>query len=241
VALNFVVVGGGPTGVETAGALSELIDIAIKRDGLRLDASQVRILLVDLAPRLLTAFPESASRYAKKTLEKMGVDVACGRSVVEVEEHAIRFADGERLETTAVIWAGGITARGTLSDELVGPRGPGGRALVGADLRLVDSANVWSIGDTAAIPDAHDAFYPQTRARRDSIGRPLRGADSARAERPGHHGFSLPRPGHHGHDRAKSRRGEVGTRGRHSRQRRMVGVAGAAPVVSRGLSKSSCA
>ena len=161
VALNFVVVGGGPTGVETAGALSELIDIAIKRDGLRLDASQVRIRVVDLAPRLLTAFPESASRYAKKELEKMGVDVECGRSVVEVEERAIRFADGERLETTAVIWAAGITAQGTLADELAGPRGPGGRALVGPDLRLVESANVWSVGDAAAMPDARRAFYPQ--------------------------------------------------------------------------------
>jgi NADH dehydrogenase len=161
VALNFVVVGGGPTGVETAGALSELIAIAIKRDGLRLEASQVRIRVVDLAPRLLTAFPESASRYAKKELEKMGVDVECGRSVVEVEERAIRFADGERVETTAVIWAAGITARGTLADGLEGPRGPGGRALVGPDLRLIESANVWSVGDGAAMPDANESFYPQ--------------------------------------------------------------------------------
>jgi NADH dehydrogenase len=161
VALNFVVVGGGPTGVETAGALSELIAIAIKRDGLRLEASQVRIRVVDLAPRLLTAFPESASRYAKKELEKMGVDVECGRSVVEVEERAIRFADGERVETTAVIWAAGITARGTLADGLEGPRGPGGRALVGPDLRLIESANVWSVGDGAAMPDAKGVYYPQ--------------------------------------------------------------------------------
>ncbi|HVA70408.1 MAG TPA: NAD(P)/FAD-dependent oxidoreductase [Acidimicrobiales bacterium] len=161
VALNFVVVGGGPTGVETAGALSELIAIAIKRDGLRLEPSQVRIRVVDLAPRLLTAFPESASRYAKKELEKMGVDVECGRSVVEVEERAIRFADGERVETTTVIWAAGITARGTLAEDLEGPRGPGGRALVGPDLRLIESANVWSVGDGAAMPDAHDSFYPQ--------------------------------------------------------------------------------
>src|SRR5665811_506263 len=120
VALNFVVVGGGPTGVETAGALSELIDITIKRDGLRLDATKVRIRLIDLAPRLLTAFPETASKYAKKELEKMGVDVEFGRSVVEVEEHALRFADGERLEAAAVIWAAGITATGTLAEGLEG-------------------------------------------------------------------------------------------------------------------------
>ena len=98
VALNFVVVGGGPTGVETAGALSELVGIAIKRDGLRLDPAKVRVRLVDLAPKLLTAFPEAASTYAKRELERKGVDVELGRSVVEVEAHAIRFSDGERLD-----------------------------------------------------------------------------------------------------------------------------------------------
>jgi NADH dehydrogenase len=161
VALNFVVVGGGPTGVETAGALSELIEITIKRDGLRLDPTKVRIRLVDVAPRLLAAFPESASIYAKKELESMGVDVQFGRSVVEVEPHAIRFADGERLEAAAVIWAAGVTGKGTLSSELASSPGPNGRALVGEDLRLLGSENIWSIGDAAAIPSADGAFYPQ--------------------------------------------------------------------------------
>jgi NADH dehydrogenase len=160
VALNFVVVGGGPTGVETAGALSELIDITIKRDGLRLDATKVRIRLIDLAPRLLTAFPETASKYARKELEKMGVDVEFGRSVVEVEEHALRFADGERLEAAAVIWAAGITATGTLAEGLEGRSGPGGRALVGDDLRVIGTDNVWSVGDAAAIPTT-SGFQPQ--------------------------------------------------------------------------------
>jgi NADH dehydrogenase len=157
VALSFVVVGGGPTGVETAGALSELIDIALKRDGLRLDPTKVRVRLVDLAPKLLTAFPETASTYSKRELERKGVDVELGRSVVEVEAHAIRFSDGERLEAAAVVWAAGVTANGTLASRINGHSGPSGRALVGADLRLVDSENVWSIGDAAAIPT--DATY----------------------------------------------------------------------------------
>ncbi|MHB2027739.1 MAG: NAD(P)/FAD-dependent oxidoreductase [Acidimicrobiales bacterium] len=161
VALNFVVVGGGPTGVETAGALSELIAITIRRDGLRLDATKVKIYLIDMAPRLLTAFPESASKYAKKELERMGVDVEFGRSVVEVEEHAIRFADGERLEAVSVIWAAGVSADGTLVSTLGAPSGPSGRALVGADLRLSDSDNVWSVGDAAAIADLESRFCPQ--------------------------------------------------------------------------------
>ena len=161
VSLNFVVVGGGPTGVETAGALSELIDIAIKRDGLRLDPTTVRIELVDVAPRLLTAFPESASAYAKKVLQKMEVDVELGRSVVEVGERSIVFSDGERLETAAVIWAAGVTASGTLADALDGPKGPSGRVLVGSNLRLVESENVWCVGDAAAIPGVENGFYPQ--------------------------------------------------------------------------------
>jgi NADH dehydrogenase len=161
VALNFVVVGGGPTGVETAGALSELIGVAIKRDGLQLDATKVRVRLIDLAPRLLTAFPESASKYAKKELESMGVDIEFGRSVVEVEEHALRFADGERLEAAAVIWAAGVTASGTLATDLQASTGPGGRVRVTSDLRVLESTNVWAVGDGAAVPDAEGNFCPQ--------------------------------------------------------------------------------
>ncbi len=161
VQLNFVVVGGGPTGVETSGALSELIRIAIKRDGLRLDSTKVRVLLVDLAPRLLTAFPESASAYAKKELEHLGVEIEFGRSVVEVEERAIRFADGERIETAAVVWAAGVTASGTLAHDLQASPGPGGRARVTPDLRLVESRNVWAVGDAAAVPLNETEFCPQ--------------------------------------------------------------------------------
>jgi NADH dehydrogenase len=161
VTLTFVVVGGGPTGVETAGALSELISITIKRDGLRLDPDRVRVVVVDLADRLLTAFPPSASRYAARELAHLGVEVHLGRSVVEVEEGAIRFADGERWETAAVVWAAGVTAGGTLAEGLAATPGPGGRATVGADLRLVGSDHLWAVGDAAAVPEGAGGFYPQ--------------------------------------------------------------------------------
>ena len=161
VALNFVVVGGGPTGVETAGAQSELIGIVIRRDGLHLDPSSVRVVLVDLAPRLLTAFPESAARYAKRELESMGVEVEFGRSVVEVGPRSIRFADGESWAAAAVVWAAGVTAAGTLAGRLEGPRGPGGRAVVGGDLRVEGDEGVWAAGDAAAIPDGSGGYLPQ--------------------------------------------------------------------------------
>src|SRR5487761_2035322 len=161
IGLNFVIVGGGPTGVETSGALSELIKTVIKRDGLKLDPTRVRIILVDMAPRLLTPFPEKASAYALRELERVGVEVDFGRSVVEVEEHAIRFADGERLRVAAVIWAAGVTANGTLASDVQDKAGPGGRVRVTEFLQIVDRTNAWAVGDSAAIPSGPNTFYPQ--------------------------------------------------------------------------------
>jgi len=159
--LTYVVVGGGPTGVETAGALCELIKITVRRDGLRLDPTRVRVLLVDLTDRLLTAFPESAARYAARELSSLGVEIHFGRSVVEVEDGAIRFADGERVETAAVVWAAGVTASGTLADTLSELAGPGGRAPVDVDLRVAGSDHLWAIGDAAAVPSGAASFHPQ--------------------------------------------------------------------------------
>jgi NADH dehydrogenase len=161
IGLNFVIVGGGPTGVETSGALSELIKTVIKRDGLQLDPTRIRVILVDMAPRLLTPFPEKASAYALKALERMGVEVQFGRSVVEVEEHAIRFADGERLRVAAVIWAAGVTANGTLATDVQDKAGPGGRIRVTSRLQLEGRTNMWAVGDSAAIPFGDATFYPQ--------------------------------------------------------------------------------
>jgi NADH dehydrogenase len=161
IGLNFVIVGGGPTGVETSGALSELIKTVIKRDGLQLDPTRIRVILVDMAPRLLTPFPEKASAYALKALERMGVEVQFGRSVVEVEEHAIRFADGERLRVAAVVWAAGVTANGTLASDVQDTAGPGGRIRVTSLLQLEGRTNMWAVGDSAAIPFGDATFYPQ--------------------------------------------------------------------------------
>ena len=159
--LNFVIVGGGPTGVETSGALSELIKTVIKRDGLKLDPTRVRIILVDMAPRLLTPFPEKASAYALRELERMGVEVEFGRSVVEVEEHAIRFADGERLRVAAVIWAAGVTASGTLATDVQTDAGPGGQVRVSPSLQILERPHEWAVGDAAAIANPDGGYYPQ--------------------------------------------------------------------------------
>ncbi|MGD0055684.1 MAG: NAD(P)/FAD-dependent oxidoreductase [Acidimicrobiales bacterium] len=149
--LNFVVVGGGPTGVETSGALAELIRIVVRRDGLDFGALTVRVILVDLTTRLLTSFPSSAASYARDQLADMGVEVQFGRSVVEVQPRAILFADGERLETAAVIWAAGVTVAGTLAPEAADRVGPNGRVVVAPDLRVTGRSDLWAVGDAAAV------------------------------------------------------------------------------------------
>ena len=160
VSLAFVVVGGGPTGVETAGALAELVDVAIRRDGLRLDPTRVRIVLADAAPRLLTAFSPRASRYAERALGRRGIEVELGRTVVEVDEDGVRFDDGERLEVAAVIWAAGVTVTGTLAGGLDAV-GPSGRVRVAPDLHVEGREGVWVVGDAAAVPLTGSEYCPQ--------------------------------------------------------------------------------
>ena len=161
VPVNFVVVGGGPTGVETSGALAELVSIVMRRDGLRLDPKLVSVTLVDLSDRLLTAFPESASAYTQRELERMGVTFRLGSTVVEVKEKGLLLEGGEELPADAIVWAAGVTASGTLAHDLQVSPGPGGRARVREDLRLVESDVVWAVGDASAPPLPNGGVAPQ--------------------------------------------------------------------------------
>lgn len=160
--LNFVVVGGGPTGVEIAGAITELLDISTRRDRLRLNPKTTKVILIDLAPRLLTAFPTSASRYAEKILRKKHVEVLFNRSVTRVESDRILFADGEILQAAVVIWAAGVAVQGTIGATVGASATPNGRLGVDHDLRVSGFDNVWAVGDAAAVPSGVDAqFCPQ--------------------------------------------------------------------------------
>jgi len=160
--LTFVVVGGGPTGVETAGAVIELLQISIKRDRLRIDPATTKVILLDVAPRVLNGFPESASDYTEKTLIKKGVEVRLGQSVTEVDAGGVTLASGERIETTAIIWAAGVTTRGTMADESGADPGPGGRVSVTPDLSVVGHPNIWAAGDASAVPTGvEDGICPQ--------------------------------------------------------------------------------
>lgn len=150
--LNYVVVGGGPTGVETAGAITELLDISMRRDRLRLNPELTRVILVDLAPRLLTAFPESAGVYAERILRAKRVEVRLGRSVTRVEKGRICFGDGEVLAATIVVWAAGVAVQGTVAETLGDAATANGRLRVDGDLRVSGCENIWAVGDAAAVP-----------------------------------------------------------------------------------------
>lgn len=160
---TFVVVGGGPTGVETAGALLELLDVSIRRDRLRIDPRRTRVVLVDSADALLTAFDERAGRYAEETLAGRGVDVRLGVGVAEVRPDGVRLSDGEWLAAATVVWAGGVSVDGTLAASLGTRRGRGGRLVVGPDLTLEGHPEIHVVGDAAAVPlrPGSDALCPQ--------------------------------------------------------------------------------
>ncbi|HEY5886398.1 MAG TPA: NAD(P)/FAD-dependent oxidoreductase [Acidimicrobiales bacterium] len=151
-ALTWVIVGGGPTGVEMAGALAELVHHVLRKDFPDLDLGRrSRIVLVELADRLLTPFAPKLSANARHTLEKRGVGVLLDQQVESVEEDAVTLAGGERIPTDTVVWAAGVKAN-ALVERLGLPLGPGGRIVVEPTLGVPGHPNVYAVGDVAVIP-----------------------------------------------------------------------------------------
>lgn len=156
-ALTFVVVGGGPTGVEVAGALSELFSMVLRRDFKRLDVGRARVLLVEMRNEVLAPFSPNSRRHARQTLEERGVEVRTGAQVERVDAHRVVLAGGEQLAAHTLVWAAGVQAN-PVAAALGLPTGRGGRVEVGPDLAVTDHPGVWAIGDVAAIvDDAHGA------------------------------------------------------------------------------------
>ena len=149
--VTFVVVGAGPTGVETAGAVMELLDICVRRDGLQIDPALSKVVVVDLGERVLPVFPPSASRYAERILKNRRVELRLGVSVVEVRDDGVTLSDGSVIEAAGVIWAAGVSARGTLADGVSAQEGPAGRVTVRPDCSVVGAPGVWAVGDVAAV------------------------------------------------------------------------------------------
>ncbi len=150
--LTFVVVGGGPTGVEMAGALKEIAAQAIPRDFRFIDTTTARVILVEAGFRLLSGMSAAASQAAQRQLEQMGVEVRLGHRVTEVRQGEVFFG-GERLAAGNVIWAAGV--RGSpLARSLGVPLDGSGRVLVEPDLSVPGRPEVFVIGDLAHAVDA---------------------------------------------------------------------------------------
>ncbi len=146
--LTFIVVGGGPTGVEMAGALSELIRLVLVKDYPRLNIKDVRILLLEATDRLLPALPERLREAAGKTLWRKYVEVRFGASVTDYDGRQARLKSGEVIPAQTVIWAAGVRAS-PLNATLGLPTARQGRVPVEATLQLKDHPEVFIIGDAA--------------------------------------------------------------------------------------------
>lgn len=162
-ALDVVVVGGGPTGVETAGALAELDRHVLTRDFPNLPVDRARVHLVEATGSVLGAFSARSQRHAIDTLRAKGVEVHLDTSVAEVTATRVALGDGAELAAHTVVWAAGVQAAG-IADHLECERGRGGRIVVAPDLSVPGCEGVWAIGDVAEIPDAGsqtDGTLPQ--------------------------------------------------------------------------------
>jgi NADH dehydrogenase len=145
--LTFVVVGGGPTGVELAGALGEMSRFTLARDFRSVDPAQARVILVEAGPRILPAFPESLARRAMRDLESLGVQVWTSSPVTRVEAGGVEIGR-ERVESATTLWAAGVEAS-PLGKLLGLPTDRLGRVPVGPDLALPGHPEVFVVGDLA--------------------------------------------------------------------------------------------
>lgn len=148
--MTFAVIGGGPTGVELAGALAEIARVTLTRDFRVIDPRKAQILLIEAGPRLLPAFPEDLGRSATTKLERLGVEVRTGVPVTSVDRGGIELA-GERINAATVLWAAGVRAT-PLLESLGAPLDRGGRVRVEPDLTVPGRPEIQVIGDAAAVP-----------------------------------------------------------------------------------------
>jgi len=158
VQLNFVIVGGGPTGVELAGTLSEIARRALADEFNSIDPKRTRIILLEGGPRILPTYPEDLSRSAEEQLRGLGVEVHTSTMVTGVEPAAVRLG-ATRLSAAVILWAAGVAAS-PLGRKLGGPIDRAGRVLVNPDLSIPGHREVFVTGDLAALKDASGQMVP---------------------------------------------------------------------------------
>jgi NADH dehydrogenase len=179
--LNFVIVGGGPTGVELAGTLAEISRRVLANEFKSIDPKSTRIILLEGGPRVLPAYPEDLSRSAEEQLRHLGVDVRTSAMVTGVEAGAVLMGE-TRLSAAVILWAAGVAAS-PLGKKLGAPIDRAGRVLVNPDLSIPAHPEVFVIGDLAfikddkgkAIPGVAPVAMQEGRAVASNIKRELRG------------------------------------------------------------------
>lgn len=148
--LTFVVVGGGPTGVELAGALMEIAVHSLRREFDIIDPTRARVILVEGDDRVLPPYAPGLSTSAQRQLENLGVEVRTGALVGEIDERGVTLSDGERIEAGTVLWAAGVQAS-PLGEMLGAETDRSGRVLVKEDLSVPGRSEVFVAGDLAAV------------------------------------------------------------------------------------------
>ncbi len=147
--LTFVIVGGGPTGVELAGDIAELVRYGMEKEFRHFDPASARVVLVQSAARLLPTFPEALSRKAQRSLERLGVEVVLESKVADIDPDGV-LVNGLRIASRTVLWAAGVVAS-PAARWLHAPADRSGRVKVEADLSVAGLPNVFVIGDTALV------------------------------------------------------------------------------------------
>jgi NADH dehydrogenase len=156
--LTFVVIGGGPTGVELAGALAEISRLSLARDFRHFDPSSARIILIEAGPTILSTFPDTLREAARKDLQKLGVDVRTGKAVTGVANGRVALGN-ESIDAATVLWAAGVAAS-PVGVTLGVPTDRVGRVLVQPDLTIPGHPDVFVIGDLASFTGANGKPLP---------------------------------------------------------------------------------
>ncbi len=155
--LTFVIVGAGPTGVELAGTIAELARHTLPPEFRNIDTGEARVVLIEAGPRVLAGYPDRLSDYARRSLEKLGVEVELGRAVSEVTAETVTFGE-QRLAARTVLWAAGVMAS-PAAEWLGAPADGAGRLKVEPDLTVPGQPEVFAVGDTVTVagPDGKPA------------------------------------------------------------------------------------
>ncbi|ATG37846.1 NADH dehydrogenase, FAD-containing subunit (plasmid) [Phaeobacter piscinae] len=177
---TFVVIGGGPTGVELAGTIAELAHLTLKQDFRSIDPDATKVILIEAGPRLLPVFTEKLSDYTRKALQKLGVEIRLGKPVTECSSEGVTV-DGKHLPAETILWAAGVQAS-PAARWLNTEADRAGRVIVGPDLTIPGNPNIFVIGDTAAatgedgktVPGLAPAAKQQGQYVADLIGRRIK-------------------------------------------------------------------